>query len=114
MALGLMPGRIGSGDAEDRICMRASIASICADCGQDTTPCTGKRGCRHAGRWEYYMVRNNLWALKGVGDGYLCIGCLERRIGRKLRPRDFTTAPINEPDPWDTPRLLARKLGIKD
>lgn len=38
------------------------------------------------------------------------IGCLERRIGRRLTPRDFTCAPINDPnDPWDTPRLHSRK-----
>jgi hypothetical protein len=24
--------------------------SLCRDCGTDTAPCSGKRGCRHAGR----------------------------------------------------------------
>ena|SRR5713101_9362602 len=91
----------------------------CLDCGTDTAPCTGRRGCRHAGRWEYYMVSDRLWrkALGLVDDAelgcmegfYLCVRCLERRLGRKLRPGDFTNAPINEPSPWDTPLLAARK-----
>lgn len=86
--------------------------SICIDCGVDTCPCTGKRGCRHTGRWEHYMVHDRVWkaARMGGDDGYLCIGCLETRIGRKLRPRDFTTAPCNDPDdPWSTPRLANRQ-----
>src|SRR5690348_15648318 len=41
-------------------------ASLCADCGQDTTPCTGERGCRHKGRWEYYMVHDAIWAAAGM------------------------------------------------
>ena len=32
----------------------------------------------------------------GAGDGMLCIGCLEKRIGRKLRRQDFTDCPLNE------------------
>jgi hypothetical protein len=51
------------------------LSYICLDCDLDTTPCTGKRGCRH----------------------------LERRIGRKLPFADFTDVPINDPDhPWNT------------
>ncbi len=94
---------------------------ICDDCGMDTSPCTGRRGCRHIGRWERYMVRDSVWkaaGMKGMDAGFLCIGCLERRLGRQLRPRDFKpNVPINYPDPWDTPRLAARKMtrnGVYD
>lgn len=93
--------------------------SICIDCDTDTAPCTGKRGCRHAGKWEYYMVSDEVW-LEAMNreanpwSGFLCIGCLERRIGRRLLPEDFTGANINEPDPWDTERLTARKRGDID
>jgi len=85
--------------------------SICVDCGIDTCPRTGKRGSRRKGRWEYYMVHNAVWAKAGMepDGGHLCIGCLERRLGRMLRPRDFTDAPINDPDiPWRTKRLVSR------
>lgn len=83
---------------------------ICADCGTDTTPCTGKRGCRHKGRWEYYAVVDAIWAEAGMEKGYLCIGCLETRLDRTLKPADFKSgALINDPyDPWHTPRLASR------
>lgn len=55
------------------------------------------------------MVRDRVWARAGAGRGYLCIGCLERRLGRPLTCRDFTDAPINGPDPWDTERLAKAK-----
>jgi|SRR6187401_3499206 len=94
--------------------MAIDMASHCKDCGMDTTPCTGKRGCRHKDRWEYYMVRDKLWAAAGMQDGFLCVGCPEQRIGRILRPKDFTRASINNPDhSWDTPRRAARKVGRK-
>jgi hypothetical protein len=95
---------------------------LCRDCGTDTAPCTGKRGCRHAGRWEYYMVTAEVWSAAGMpaptirgfgeSDGdFLCVGCLETRLGRALVPGDFIKAPINEPSPRDTPRLASRKAG---
>ena len=40
---------------------------------------------------EYYMVQNDIWRVYRAGDGMLCIGCLEKRMGRKL--------PVNEIDP---------------
>jgi hypothetical protein len=50
---------------------------------------------------EYYVVNKDVWAAahRGTYDrrGFLCIGCLERRIGRKLTPADFTKAPVNNP-----------------
>jgi hypothetical protein len=85
------------------------MSYICNDCGIDTTPCTRKRGCRHKGRWEHYMVRNEVWKAAKMQEGFLCIGCLELRLGRSLKPNDFTGAPINNPDnPWNTPRLRSR------
>ncbi len=89
-----------------------SMASVCADCGMDTTPCTGRRGCRHAGRWEYYRVHDTVWAAAGMSSGYLCIGCLERRLGRSLTRKDFPdNVMINRPGPWHTPRLADRIRG---
>jgi hypothetical protein len=91
--------------------MSEPLSSPCADCGMDTTPCTGKRGCRHIGKWEHYMVHHELWAQAGMTTGLLCIGCLERRLGRTLTAADFTPWLINLPSPWDTPRLAARKAA---
>jgi hypothetical protein len=44
------------------------------------------------------MVHDGLWdsATEDFGgDGMLCIGCLENRIGGLLTKDDFTAAPIN-------------------
>src|SRR5947207_8746310 len=98
--------------------------SRCADCGLDTTPCTGRRGCRHGGKWEYYMVKGRVWHAAGMPasdpqhpgrSGYLCVACLETRLGRLLCPQDFTDVSINDPDnPWHTPRLLGRLLAVRE
>lgn len=58
----------------------------CHDCGVDT----------HI-RNEYYMVYNDIWetVAKDVGLGFLCIGCLEKRLKRKLNSADFTHWPVN-------------------
>jgi hypothetical protein len=59
---------------------------------------------------EVYMVKDAVWKAAGMGgfDGCLCIGCLEKRIGRLLKPKDF---PRNHPFNVmpGTERLLARR-----
>lgn len=87
----------------------------CVDCGADTLP------AEWGGQGEYYMVHDELWAKAGMAPngGMLCIGCLERRIRRRLRPGDFIDAPINDPKvrpgrkAWThrTRRLRDRLLG---
>lgn len=70
--------------------MTANHQMLCLDCGTDTNPT------------EYYMVRDRIWEQAGMvakrrydDHVYLCIGCLERRLGRELLPEDFTGAPVN-------------------
>jgi hypothetical protein len=65
----------------------------CTDCGHDYD--------------EYYMVRNDIWKACGVGTGTLCIGCLEKRIGRQLNQQDFADAPINDLE-WGIKSLRLR------
>ena len=40
---------------------------------------------------EVYTVHDAIWQRAGMqpGGGCLCIDCLEKRIGRRLKPRDF-------------------------
>jgi len=40
---------------------------------------------------EIYAVREDVWTASGAEamGGCLCIGCLEKRIGRQLTPKDF-------------------------
>jgi hypothetical protein len=83
----------------------------CVDCGAETTPDRRRRGAKH----EYYMVRDRVWSAAGMPDrpmnyhgDFLCIGCLERRLGRKLRRRDFTPALVNEIGRWNSDRMNDR------
>jgi hypothetical protein len=53
----------------------------CADCGVGTHSIN-----------EYYMVKNHVWVQAQGGTKLLCIGCLEKRIGRTLTRSDFDDA----------------------
>jgi hypothetical protein len=77
---------------------------LCVDCGMNTHPgCPdgpriridialyGKSAFRFDRETEVYTVRNSIWKearMAGWG-GCLCVGCIERRLGRQLRPKDF-------------------------
>ena len=60
---------------------------------------------------EVYTVRDSVWQATGLEPygGCLCIGCFEKRIGRKLRPKDFTRHEFNSMPGTD--RLLERREG---
>src|SRR5271167_4227179 len=84
-----------------------SVHHNCIDCGYNTSPgCPTQaeaeaewRAAKAEGRnsqlmsfderSEVYMVRNAIWEEAGMeGDGgCLCVGCLEKRLGRGLRPK---------------------------
>src|SRR6476646_7537452 len=83
---------------------------LCVDCGINTAPgfsdgATALREIEEKGGFgvtigpdsEVYMVRGAIWAKAGMEPfgGCLCIGCLERRLGRKLKPKDFSEHPFN-------------------
>lgn len=76
----------------------------CIDCGVNTSKID-----------EYYMLKTSIWKriLPSI-KGMLCIGCAERRLGRKLRPSDFADVPLNRPNDQRacgidrSPRLLDR------
>jgi hypothetical protein len=69
------------------------------------------------------MVTNRVWASAGLPQSglelivprlgiFICIGCLEIRLGRRLRPADFLPSMLSDPDwPWHTPRLRARLMS---
>lgn len=81
----------------------------CADCGNDTSPTTGIA--------EYYMVSSSLWhdAVNGRPASILCIGCLEKRIGRKLKAYDFGgngSFPVNSI--YEHSPRLRNRLGWRE
>jgi hypothetical protein len=83
-----------------------SMTAPCIDCGLEIVPDDGK--C------EWYMVHDTVWFAAGMPErpiGYegdwLCIGCLERRLGRALTRADFKY-PDSHNDGQDSDRLLSR------
>ena len=66
---------------------------------------------------EAYFVHDHIWKAAGMkcewGDGALCIGCLEKRIGRQLKPYDFAEHPFNNPSLPGTRRRLERLTGYE-
>jgi len=77
----------------------------CLDCGVNTNFID-----------EYYMVNKDVWKKSKGKKGMLCIGCLEKRIGRRLLPEDFTDVPVNKlPDPRSArldDRIRGRQVSI--
>lgn len=71
----------------------------CKDCGSDYD--------------EHYMVHKNIWKAHGVGRGMLCVGCLEKRMGRQLCRQDFIDAPINMVDSKRQSLRLQDRLTAK-
>lgn len=68
----------------------------CLDCGWNTRALN-----------EYYRVHDELWQ-RVVPDkcGMLCIGCLEKRVGRPLTREDFSLeTPINQ-DSYKWPKSI--------
>jgi hypothetical protein len=76
----------------------------CVDCGVNTAPgipdgptlraylaLTGKCETRLTRDSEVYTVRDGVWAKAGMTPwgGCLCVGCLEKRLGRRLKSEDF-------------------------
>jgi hypothetical protein len=53
----------------------------CHDCGVDLAPCDAD-GYPVEDGWEGYMVHGHVWGAAG-GEGHLCVGCLEARLGRR-------------------------------
>jgi hypothetical protein len=85
----------------------------CIDCGYNTGPGMPTKGdleraFKVEGRdkinayinadTEAYYVKPSVWRAAKIGEdgGCLCIGCLEKRVGRKLKFRDFPDHPFNK------------------
>ena len=102
----------------------------CIDCGINTAPgMPGRREIEQAyaiaklqGREgveleinefsEVYQVKPEVWKAAGMEPmgGCLCIGCLERRLGRRLVPKDFNRKhPLHSVPGTD--RLSSRRDG---
>lgn len=46
---------------------------------------------------EYYMLKKEIWlSIVPEDRGMLCISCVDKRLGRKLTPEDFSDCLLNE------------------
>jgi hypothetical protein len=102
---------------------RISESHLCVDCGYNTAPGVPSRaeaekyfgpgkngfGFQYDDRFEMFIVHDHVWQKAGMEEwgGCLCVGCLERRIGRRLIPADFPDHPFKSLP--GTPRLLERQ-----
>src|SRR5262245_3899340 len=98
----------------------------CVECGMNTHPgysagpdlrlalAMGAEGdtVTFDDKTEVYSVKDAIWKQAGMRawNGCLCIGCLEKRLGRQLRPKDFSR---HDAKTWaqlpSTDRLLDRR-----
>jgi hypothetical protein len=65
---------------------------------------------------EYYMIHDELWNSvitdrDPAGRKYLCIACLEKRLGRTLRASDFQDVPLNRLNHIRKSQLLLDRLN---
>lgn len=82
----------------DRMSERAKLP--CMDCDVDTFSIC-----------EYYMVTNPVWhQAVPDGKGFLCIACLEERLGRELTPEDFPDVAVNDATMNKHSRLLSQRM----
>jgi hypothetical protein len=96
----------------------------CIDCGYNTAPGIPPRWLAEilinrdgthpmtiTADSELYMVSDKVWKAAGMEPygGCLCVGCLEKRIGRKLQPKDFPAHSFNDPRWPCTDRLRDRR-----
>ena len=106
----------------------------CVDCGVNTAPgCLGREQFERAFAYslkedgavtlhitresEVYGVKPAVWKKAGmeVKGGCLCIGCLEKRIGRTLTPKDFPrNHAFDRADIPGTIRLISRRNGVPE
>jgi hypothetical protein len=104
----------------------------CVDCGVDTLNMDG--------RCEAYLVRNDVWRAAGmngssrrippgefricaegeprlfdlppvsVAGEFLCVGCIEQRLGRWLTQADFRDTPAGNPFNHSDPAVNTQRL----
>jgi len=98
---------------------------LCVDCGVNTHPgcpdgpqtridiaLKGSSKVEFDRQTEVYTVKDSIWKHVGMRpwSGCLCIGCLEKRLGRQLTPKDFSR---HDRETWAlmpcTERLLNRR-----
>ncbi|MFD3591672.1 hypothetical protein ACFWU5_03015 [Nocardia sp. NPDC058640] len=70
------------------------------------------RSCGFDTRDEYYWVEDDIWQqVAAATDHFLCIGCVENRLGRMLSANDFPDVPMNTRPGWHRTERLKDRLA---
>jgi hypothetical protein len=78
----------------------------CIDCDLELLPPHTPPGSKD---WQQFMVHDEVWTAAGLDQGWICIDCLEKRLGRPLTGADLIPdLPINEPGRYDDTERLAQ------
>src|SRR5262249_47278878 len=100
--------------------MDTGISTACIDCRTETQP------NKAAGNYEQFIVTDEVWQAGGMplgnvdpkssvlkgGGGCLCVGCIERRLGRQLTNPDFVHQELmwtSRDAGWLTTRLEGKR-----
>jgi hypothetical protein len=76
---------------------------LCVDCKADIVKLS-----------EHYFVNNHVWnQVMDSERGFICIGCLEKRLKRELNMNDFTSCHINNPKLYSMSNRLVSRLKNK-
>ena len=68
--------------------------------------------CSRSCRDEYYMLRPKVWRKARRSNYMLCIGCVEKRLGRKVAPADFNLEQtLALAKVWQPSQRLKQRLG---
>lgn len=47
-------------------------------------------------REYHYKIKSEIWLKVAKSNEFLCIGCLEKRLGRRITKEDFTNESVNQ------------------
>lgn len=73
--------------------------TICPGCGANAWHIEERGRNVH----EDFYVHDKLWNRVCPDGGCFCIGCFERRLGRRLNRHDFKAPPREATAPWPGP-----------
>ena len=68
--------------------------------------------CETNTQYEHFFLCNDVWSkIYNSDKGMICVLCCEKKLGRKLEKKDFTSAFINSPKYGKKSLLLLERLN---
>ena len=67
--------------------------------------------CKTNTQYEHFFLCNDVWSkIYNSDKGMICVLCCEKKLGRKLEKKDFTSAFINSPKYGKKSLLLLERI----